>query len=125
MNEELMNIISYQIWTDSTAVYPEANLSTEREFNYLQHGAAGETGETSGYWKKLIRAEVVSLDRFSKLAALEIQHRQKLLAEMGDELWYLARKCTAMGLTLEELADLNVAKLEQRKAEGQLGAITR
>lgn len=120
-----MNIISYQIWTDTTAVYPESNCSTEREFNYLQHGAAGETGETSGYWKKLIRAEVVSLDRGRALHELDVEHRVKLLAEMGDELWYLTRKCTAMGITLEELADLNVAKLEKRKAEGQLGSITR
>lgn len=120
-----MNITSYQMWTDTTAVYPEANCSTEREFNYLQHGAAGETGETSGYWKKLIRGGVVTLDSTRPLSHLEVEHRQKLLAEMGDELWYLARKCTAMGLTIEELADMNVVKLEQRKAEGQLGSITR
>lgn len=120
-----MNILNYQSWTNSTAVYPESGHGTEREFNYLQHGSAGETGETSGYWKKLIRAEVVSLDRGVALIELSVEHRQKLLAEMGDELWYLVRKCSAMGITIEELADLNVAKLELRKAEGQLGSITR
>ena len=120
-----MNITKYQMWTDTTAVYPEANKSTEREFNYLQHGAAGECGETSGYWKKLIRSGVVELNPNASLGFLELDHRQKLLAEMGDELWYLARKCKAMCITLEELADMNVTKLQQRKAEGQLGSITR
>lgn len=120
-----MNILSYQDWTITTAVYPEAGYKTEREFNYLQHGAAGECGETSGYWKKLLRSGVVQLSCGFRMDKLPAEHRAKLLAEMGDELWYLARKCDAMGLTLEELADLNVAKLEQRKAEGQLGSVIR
>lgn len=120
-----MDILQYQGWTSTTAVYPEASLETEREFNYLQHGAAGETGETSGYWKKLIRKGVVTLDANMPLAHLDSEHRNKLIEEMGDELWYLARKCNAMGISLERLADLNVTKLELRKAEGQLGSITR
>ncbi len=120
-----MNIVQYQDWTLSTAVYPEAGYKTEREFNYLQHGASGECGETSGYWKKLLRKGVVQLGNNFRLDNLPIEHAEKLIDEMGDELWYLARKCDALGITLEMLATFNVNKLEQRKAEGQLGAITR
>lgn len=120
-----MDIKDYQAWTSSTAVYPEACEGTEREFNYLVLGAAGEAGETAGYWKKLIRSGVVGLAAGESLSFLPLEHRSKLLAEMGDELWYLARKCAAMGIDLEQLAKINVTKLELRKAEGQLGAITR
>lgn len=121
----MMNILEYQVWTRSTAVYPEAGERTQREFNYLQHGAAGECGETSGYWKKLLRKGVVTLDKAEAMVELDDEHITKLIEEMGDELWYLARKCSAMGITIEELARRNVAKLEMRKAEGQLGSITR
>lgn len=120
-----MKILEYQIWASTTAVYPEAGQRTEREFNYLQHGASGECGETSGYWKKLIRKGVVTLDEDQPLTYLEAEHIAKLKDEMGDELWYLARKCSSLGITIEHLADLNVTKLELRKAEGQLGSITR
>lgn len=38
--------------------------------------------------------------------------------ELGDVLWYLADIATALGLTLEEIAAMNVAKLRARYPDG-------
>lgn len=43
--------------------------------------------------------------------------RYKWLEELGDVLWYLTAATTAKGLTLEELWQYNVEKLEGRYGE--------
>lgn len=41
-------------------------------------------------------------------------NRQKFLDEMGDVLWYFALLLYAHGITMDEVIDNNVNKLEQR-----------
>ncbi len=40
-----------------------------------------------------------------------------LAEEMGDVLWYLAILCDELGVTFEELFEVNIAKLKRRYAE--------
>ena len=40
-----------------------------------------------------------------------------LIEELGDALWYIANAADMLGVTLEELATLNIAKLRQRHGE--------
>lgn len=65
-------IDEYIRWTDSTAVYPK-----DREEEYLRLGLLSEVGEVAGVLKRRVRDGVVA--------------PEKLLAEVGDLLWYLAR----------------------------------
>ena len=44
--------------------------------------------------------------------------RAKLTRELGDLLWYLARLADEVGVTLDEVAEVNVAKLRARYPEG-------
>ncbi len=67
-----MSIEEYIRWTESTAVYPK-----EREQEYLRLGLLSEVGEVAGVLKRRVRDGEVA--------------PEKLLAEMGDLLWYLAR----------------------------------
>lgn len=97
-----MDLKQYQLWTRSTAVYPGANEQGFAEVNYLVLGLASEAGEVAGKLKKIIRGDKVEPESF--------------LSEVSDVLWYLTRVCDNIGVTLEQLADYNHAKLEARKA---------
>jgi len=95
-----MNIIEYQRRTLDTAVYPGAGEHGFQEINYLVHGLTSEAGEVSGKLKKIIRGDVVPPEAF--------------LAEIGDVLWYLARICDNVGVDLEQVAEYNYNKLQER-----------
>jgi NTP pyrophosphatase (non-canonical NTP hydrolase) len=114
-----MNIIDYQNWTATTAVYPEAGENSERELVYLTLGLAGEAGEVADKIKKLIRSGVVSME-WKEYLNFSNAERLNILHEMGDTLWYLARLCSALDISLETLAKINHDKLEARKAADKL-----
>ena len=46
---------------------------------------------------------------------LDPEHLKK---ELGDALWMLAEACTAMGWTIEDVAQANIDKLKARYPEG-------
>lgn len=96
-----MNINEYQKWTLSTAIYPQAGEHTFQEVNYLTLGLSSEAGEVAGKLKKIIRGDNVPPEAF--------------ISEVSDVLWYLARICDNIGITLEELALFSYNKLEERK----------
>ena len=95
-----MHINEYQDWTVNTAVYPGAGSGNFQEVLYLVLGLASESGEVAGKLKKIIRGDKVEPEAF--------------LSEMSDVLWYLARLCSHAGITLEQLAEYNYAKLCKR-----------
>jgi NTP pyrophosphatase (non-canonical NTP hydrolase) len=67
-------------------------------------GLAGEAGEVADQIKKS-QYEGGALDE------------QKLVAEAGDTLWYLTYICGRLGLTIPDLAKLNIRKLVQRRPD--------
>lgn len=68
-------------------------------------GLCGETGECADIWKKA-RHQGHQLDR------------EKLIKEAGDVLWYVAELAAGLGVTLEEIATRNIAKLRERYPDG-------
>ena len=44
--------------------------------------------------------------------------REHLAEEIGDVLWYCAELATAIGMNLEEIARLNITKLQKRYPNG-------
>ena len=78
---------------------------------YLTLGLAGESGEVVDKIKKIVRNND---GVFTDEAKLELQK------ELGDVLWYLSQLCEELGLSLDEVARMNRAKLEDRKARGVL-----
>ena len=78
-------------------------LMEEQEMHAL-HGMVGEIGELHSLYQKLFQGHEI-----------EIEHLKK---EVGDLLWFIAEYCTAMGWTLEEIAQMNIDKLKARFPEG-------
>lgn len=102
-----MQINDYQNRIAEFAIYPEANTGSTTELSYLALGLGGEAGEVLEKTKKLIRD--------GKFDHVEVAK------ELGDVLWYLARYASAIGATLNDIAELNVTKLESRKTRNVLG----
>lgn len=69
-------------------------------------GLAEEAGEVAGAVKH-------------KYYCKEYVSDYALAEEIGDVLWYLSALCTSAGLSLETVAELNIAKLQQRYPTGE------
>lgn len=75
----------------------------------------GETGEAVGEVKKAWRDDNPAAAHYPK--ALTAGRREKLLYELGDVLWYLDAICDELGTSLEELALMNMNKINRRELE--------
>ena len=68
-------------------------------------GLAGEAGETADYIKKVV----------GHAHEIDASHLAK---EIGDVIWYCASLCDEFGLSLEEVAEMNIEKLRRRYPAG-------
>ncbi|MBQ6321098.1 nucleoside triphosphate pyrophosphohydrolase family protein [Candidatus Saccharibacteria bacterium] len=68
-------------------------------------GLTGEAGETADKIKKILR---------DKNGVVSDEDRGAICKELGDTLWYLASIARYLDLPLSEVAEKNVAKLEDR-----------
>lgn len=104
------NITSiYQRWQDLTSWYKHAGEQDTFELSYLVMGLSGESGEAADCIKKLLRKHGDQAWELSTDA-----ERLKFAHEVADNLWYIVRTCTFLGITIEELMLLNVVKLYER-----------
>jgi NTP pyrophosphatase (non-canonical NTP hydrolase) len=101
----------YQNATVATALYPGAGLGTVDAVVYCALGL-GEAGEVQGKIKKIIRDDN---------SVITSQKRGEIAGELGDVLWYAARLAAELGYTLEEIAQGNLDKLEDRRARNVVG----
>jgi len=75
---------------------------------YTALGLNGEAGEFAEEVKKMIRNDKGNLTTSRKL---------RMIAELGDVLWYLASAAKELGVDLEHVADYNLNKLAKRYAD--------
>ena len=50
----------------------------------------------------------------------EIKLRSDIIKELGDVMWQLAACCTELNITLEDIQNVNIAKLEGREVRGTI-----
>ena len=92
----------YQAETQKTA--GEFDSATESLVSYAL-GIAGEAGEFANLVKK-------GVYHGHGLAV------EKLVEEAGDILWYLARAMAVLNVSLDQVAEKNLAKLQRRYPDG-------
>lgn len=97
-----MKLNDYQEQAAATAIYKE-----EHSILYPAMGLSNEAGEVLGKVKKILRDGT-----FDRLAIAD---------EIGDVLWYAAALCRDLEISLEEVAQRNIDKLNSRKERGVLG----
>src|ERR1700690_322616 len=102
-----MNFTDYQTQSRKTAKYPPIG----HPVIYPTLGLTNEAGEVPGKIKKIFR------DKGGVIGAAE---REALKGELGDVLWYLAQLCTELDLSLDDIAEHNIAKLLDRLARGKI-----
>ena len=96
-----MDFKEYQRKAVSFALYPATH-----KVLYPTLGLCGESGEVAEKVKKQVRDGVFN--------------RHEVAKELGDVLWYLTNVCNDIGYSLDEIAVLNINKLNSRKERGTL-----
>lgn len=102
-----MDFKEYQEKSRETAIYPNSGDN----FIYPTLGLSGEAGEIAEKVKKIIRDEngIISEDK-----------KQELAKELGDVLWYISQLASEFKLSLDDVANLNIEKLQSRKQRGKI-----
>ncbi len=104
-----MDMDDYQYAAVQFGVYPDPGHNLE----YVTLGLLGEAGEIANKVKKIQRDGITGIN----LAILKVD----LQKELGDVLWYVAAMADELHTLLSEVAEMNLAKLEDRKARGVIG----
>ena len=76
---------------------------------YPALGLGNEVGEVQGKIKKVLR---------DNEGIFNLENRKPIADEIGDVLWYIAALAEDLGFTLDEIAEINITKLEDRRARG-------
>lgn len=95
-------------------------LNSSFNFSYLAFGLIAEIGEVADLVAKWIRKRMAFIKNdflvFNTGDEAEVQSfRDKIIKELGDVLWFVALLSEYLGVTFEELANRNIAKLAERK----------
>lgn len=72
-------------------------------------GIAGEASEVAEKWKKIVAYQDGTISEDAKT---------ELAKEIGDVLWYLSVFADMLGLSMNDIAAANAAKLASRKERG-------
>jgi NTP pyrophosphatase (non-canonical NTP hydrolase) len=96
-------------WTDLYSRWVEKKIMTEGQARLVENtlGLVGEAGEVAEKIKKLIRDS----SRFQN---------EEIMKELGDVVFYATALANIYGKGLQEVLELNIAKLDDRQRRGKL-----
>ena len=99
-----MNFDEYQKEALETAIYGAGN-----KIIYPALGLANEAGEVLGKIKKVLRDNNGEFNEFTN---------KEIAKELGDCLWYIAALAKDIDWNLNEIAQINISKLKDRRERG-------
>lgn len=114
----------YQNSATKSAVYPAQG--TPLGLAYVALKLNGEAGELAEHVGKAMRDdELIGLEPHGDFQAayfekLTPERRNLIIKEASDVLWYISAACNELGITLSELAIINLEKLADRQERGVL-----
>ena len=100
-----MEFKEYQEWAKKYDLFKSTGNYNTVAFVEKVLGLTGEAGETADKIKKILR---------DKEGEIKEEDRKEIVKELGDVLWYVAAIATYLGVSLEEVAEGNINKLESR-----------
>lgn len=103
-----MTFDEYQTRARETAIYADDPCATYAPVIYPTLGLNGEAGEVAEKVKKAIRDDGGQYDVVG------------IGLELGDVLWYLSNLAADLGLSLEDVAQVNLEKLASRRKRRKL-----
>lgn len=74
-------------------------------------GLVGESGETADKFKKIIRDNGGQINN---------EDRLEIVKELGDVLWYVSAIATYLDVPFDDIAQVNIKKLEDRAKRSKL-----
>lgn len=101
-----MTFDEYQKQALTTAYTDPKHQDTLMDKTIWVMGVVGEAGEVVEKWKKIVAY---------KSGEITEEDLQLFKKELGDVVWYIAVLAHSLGLSFEEIAELNLAKLKDRK----------
>lgn len=86
-------------------------LPSSNNIPYVTLGITNEAGEVAGKVKKWIRDNDGNIEKLDKKAVAD---------ELGDTLWYMVMLAELLGLSISDIAQMNLDKLASRMERGKL-----
>lgn len=111
MERKDMSLADYQRQAMTTC------MNSCDNYSYMFLNLVGEVGELASKVSKAIRTGHANIND-NKLDFDSINMKQEMMLEAGDVLWQLSGLCSAMGWSLEEIAQMNLDKLKSRQERG-------
>jgi NTP pyrophosphatase (non-canonical NTP hydrolase) len=102
-----MTFEEYQTKARETAIYP----NKDSNFIYPTLGLVGEAGEVAEKMKKVLR---------DNDGIISEEKREEITKELGDVLWYIANLSKELNVSLEDVAQKNIEKLQSRQQRNEL-----
>lgn len=96
-----MNFAEYQKLARRTQ---NIELTLAEKENHALFGMASEVGEIHSIYQKVYQGHTMDY--------------HKVIDEMGDLMWFMAELADAIGVSLDDVADHNIAKLRKRYPQG-------
>ena len=107
MEMDEISFNQYQRLAKTTDIYPEEQALICHIFGLLS-----EAGEVADKVKKIFR------DKNGKFSD---ESKKEIAYELGDVLWYISNIAYDIDFTLDEIQEINIQKLSDRKERNKIG----